>query len=463
MEKKANWYKLDNAAKIVPSTAKGANTRVFRLTCELTEEVDRDILQEALDETVEEFPFFNCVLHRGIFWYYLEDSDLRAVVEEEHTPACLPLYLPGKKALLYRVNYFRKRINLEMFHVLADGTGAFMFFKTMIVRYLQMKHDIKDDIRPVDDFSVEEKNVDAFSDNYAKQKGLGQLNEMKSIKAYQVPGELDDNLLPHLLEGCVSSSKFLELAHKYDTTVGVMCVALYIKAVIQGMNRHQKKRHIVVSVPVNLRQFYKSGTARNFFGVINIDYDPVEYNGEMSSIIEPVAKDFKEKLAPENIEKTMNSYSTLEHNLAIKMVPLQLKDLAIGYFDRAAKKGVTTSMSNLGQIKMPPEVSDYIDRFSAFMTASSQQVCVCSFKDKMVFGEVSPFKTHITMLNFMRCLTEEGLEVELSTNDYDILDDAYAGKGKGKKKARAQKKAQKKAANKEKKAAKKKENTTGKE
>ncbi len=419
MEKTANWYKLDNAAKIVPSTARGANTRVFRLTCELKEDIIPDILQKALDETVLEFPFFNCVLHRGIFWYYLEDSNLRAIVEEEHTPACLPLYIPGKKNLLYRVNYFKKRVNLEMFHVLADGTGAFMFFKSFIIRYLQMRYNLSEDIKPVDDFSVEEKNEDAFTDNYAKQKGLKQLNEMRSVRAYQVTGEVDDNLLPHLLEGTVSASKFLGLAHKYETTVGVLCVALYIKAVIQGMSRFQKKRHIVVSVPVNLRQFYKSGTARNFFGVINIDFNPADYTGELKSIIDPVAKGFKEKLSSENIEKTMNSYSALEHNLAIKMVPLPIKDFTIGRFDRAAKRGVTTSMSNLGQIKMPEEVSDYIDRFSAFMTAASQQVCVCTYKDKMVFGEVSPYKTHKTMLNFFRCLTEEGMEIELGTNDYD--------------------------------------------
>jgi hypothetical protein len=185
------------------------------------------------------------------------------------------------------------------------------------------------------------------------------------------------------------------------------------------MSRRQMKKHVVVSVPVNLRQFFKSGTARNFFGVINIDYAPMNYTGELSSITEQVARDFKEKLSSENIEKTMNSYSALEHNLAIKMVPLPIKDFTIGLFDRAAKKGVTTSMSNLGLIKMPEEVSDYIDRFSAFMTAASQQVCVCTFKDRMVFGEVSPYKTHKTMLNFFRCLTEEGLEIELATNDYD--------------------------------------------
>ncbi len=419
MDKRAKWYRLDNAAKIVPSTAKGANTRVFRITCELKEDVNMEILQRALDETTLEFPFFNCVLHRGFFWYYLEDSNLRVVVEEEKTPACLPLYIPGKKNLLYRVNFYKKRINLEMFHVLADGTGAFMFFKNLVIRYLQIRYNLSENIKPVDDFSVEEKNEDAFTDNYSRQKGLKQLNEMRKVKAYQVQGEVDDNLLPHLLEGTVSASKFLELAHKFNTTVGVLCVAMYIKAVIQGMNRYQKKKPIVVSVPVNLRQFFKSGTARNFFGVINIMFKPADYDGELKSIIDPVAKEFKEKLASENIEKTMNSYSALEHNLAIKMVPLPIKDFTIGRFDRAAKKGVTTSMSNLGQIKMPKEVEGYIDRFSAFMTAASQQVCVCTFKDKMVFGEVSPYKTHKTMLNFFRCLTEEGMEIELGTNDYD--------------------------------------------
>ncbi|SFU60308.1 hypothetical protein [Butyrivibrio sp. INlla21] len=419
MSRSANWYRLDNAAKIVPSTARGANTRVFRITCELKEEIDKATLQSALDETIEEFPFFNCVLHRGLFWYYLEDSNLRAVVEKENSPACLPLYIPGHKNLLYRVNYYEKRINLEMFHVLADGTGAFMFFKNLITRYIQLKHNLDVDINPSDDFSLEEKNGDAFKDFYSKQKGLKQLREMSSVRAYQLSGEIDDNLLPHLLEGTISASKFLDVAHKYNTTVGVMCVAVYIKAVLQGMSLFQRKRHVVVSVPVNLRQFFKSGTARNFFGIINIDFAPGENSGELEDIIAFVDKSFKEKLSSENIEKTMNSYAALEHNVGIKIIPLPIKDMGIGFFDKNAKKGVTSSMSNLGQIKMPDEVEDYIDRFSAFMTAASQQITVCSYKDKMVFGEVSPFKTHKVMLNFFRCLTGIGLEVELGSNDYD--------------------------------------------
>ena len=83
MAKNDKWYELDNAAKIVPSTTVGADTRVFRITCELKEEVQPDILQRALDKSIREFPHFQCVLKQGLFWYYLEASSRQAKVFEE--------------------------------------------------------------------------------------------------------------------------------------------------------------------------------------------------------------------------------------------------------------------------------------------------------------------------------------------------------------------------------------------
>ena len=143
MTQQSRWYELDNAAKIVPPTTKGSDTRVFRISCELKEEVDGEILQRALDKTVPDFPYFACVLRRGLFWYYLDSSSIRAVVQPENKPACAPIYQDGRRKLLYRVNYHRRRINLEMFHVLTDGTGAIAFLKTIVCRYLQIRHDIE--------------------------------------------------------------------------------------------------------------------------------------------------------------------------------------------------------------------------------------------------------------------------------------------------------------------------------
>ncbi len=422
MDRKANWYKLDNAAKIIPSTVRGANTRVFRISCELMEDVNPEILQTALDESIIEYPFFNCILRRGLFWYFLEDSNLKCTVEEEHLPVCSALYLPGKKSLLYRVIYYKRRISVEMFHVLADGTGAFMFFRRLVTRYLEIAHDfhVDGDFFAAEIASLQERNNDAFTHFYQNQKGLKQLKNLSRNHAYQLSGETDANNESHVVEACVSASAFKKLAEKYKSTVGVLCTAIYIASIIDTMSTAQKKRPIVVSVPVNLRQYFSSATARNFFGVISIKYDPMDFDNTLESIIDKVNVSFKEQLDPERINSTMNQYAALEHNLAIKVVPLFIKDYAIGRFDAAAKSGVTTSISNMGVIKMPTEVTPFIERFSAFMTAAKEQITVCSFMDKMVFGECSAFTNHPTMLNLCRRLTAEGIGVEIATNDFDL-------------------------------------------
>ena len=109
---RAKWYELDNNAKIVPSTTKGSDTRVFRITCELKEEVNGELLQQALDRTVADFPHFASVLRKGLFWYYLDSSNIRAVVQPENKPPCAAIDADGRRKLLNRVSYYRRRIKL---------------------------------------------------------------------------------------------------------------------------------------------------------------------------------------------------------------------------------------------------------------------------------------------------------------------------------------------------------------
>lgn len=420
MAKPLRWYKLDNAAKIVPSQARGADTRVFRLTAVLKEEVNREILEQALSEVAPEFPIFNVVLKRGFFWYYLEDSDITPSVTEEGEFPLEAIYHPGKRNLLYRVNYYKKRINLEVFHVLADGTGAFMFLRHLIARYLELNHSLPVTRFDDDISSMQENSTDAFDTFYEKSAGLDQLKDMEANRAWQLNEEKDPNLRCHLLEGVISAERFLKKAREYGTTVGVFSVAIYIEAAIKRMTVRQKKRPIVVSVPVNLRQFYQSYTARNFFSVINISFDATEYDGSINSIIPKVKAGFEEQLSKEKINENMNSYAALEHNIAVKMIPLIIKDIGISLFSLTANRGVTCTMSNLGKIEMPEGLEPYIDYFSAFMAAPSEQICVSTFGDRMVFGEVSPYVTHGVMMNFFRILSSMDIEVEISSNDYDL-------------------------------------------
>ena len=81
-KKKAHWRKLDNAAKLYSAASNKKDTRVFRFYCELKEEVNPDVLQEALNQTIEIFPTFLMVLRKGLFWHYLEPCNLRPIVKE---------------------------------------------------------------------------------------------------------------------------------------------------------------------------------------------------------------------------------------------------------------------------------------------------------------------------------------------------------------------------------------------
>ena len=91
-KKKARWRKLDNAAKLYSAASNKKDTRVFRFYCELKEEVNPDVLQEALNQTIEIFPTFLMVLRKGLFWHYLEPCNLRPIVKEEYKEPCSRLY-----------------------------------------------------------------------------------------------------------------------------------------------------------------------------------------------------------------------------------------------------------------------------------------------------------------------------------------------------------------------------------
>ena len=68
---------------------------------------------------------------------------------------------------------------------------------------------------------------------------------------------------------------------------------------------------------------------------------------------------------------------------------------------------------------MPAEMEPHIHKFSCFMAAPEVQVCLCSYKDLLVFGVASAFVEHPVMRNFFRDMVDMGIDVELESNDFD--------------------------------------------
>lgn len=58
----------------------------------------------------------------------------------EDTYPCLYINPYTNNEYLFRVTYYQKRINLEVFHVLTDGNGALIFLKELTYQYLRYKY-----------------------------------------------------------------------------------------------------------------------------------------------------------------------------------------------------------------------------------------------------------------------------------------------------------------------------------
>jgi hypothetical protein len=77
-----HWIPLENAAKIFVATYNSSDTKVYRYTVELFQPVDPNRLQSATEKALDSFDLYRATIRRGFFWYYLEETHLRPIVQK---------------------------------------------------------------------------------------------------------------------------------------------------------------------------------------------------------------------------------------------------------------------------------------------------------------------------------------------------------------------------------------------
>lgn len=410
------WSRLDNAAKIFPPTSSKQDSNVFRFTCELYETVDPQVLQHALDRTIVRFPFYKSILKRGMFWYYLEESQQRPIVKEENESPCAPLYSADRPGLLFRVCYYKKRINLEVFHALTDGVGAVQFLRTLVYFYLAEKHpdcaggELQLDGRAS---SQEQIRQDAFEQYYDKDK---KVRREKANHAYRLRGaHLPDHRIG-IVEGVLSTKAVLKNAHECRASMSEFLTAILLCSINDGMAVRDRLKPVAITVPVNLRQFFPTQTARNFFGIIHISYDFKGSGASFPEVLAKVRSSFKELLVPENMLEIINRYASLENNFVIRAIPLEAKIPCLRFAGWRAEREDTAALSNIGKISMPPEMAGFIRLFDAFVGTGHPQICLCSFGDALAISYSSQLESTDLPRCFFHRLAELGLDIEINSN-----------------------------------------------
>lgn len=415
-ENKLTWRRLDNSAKIFPMSTGEKYSSVFRLSAVLKNDIQPEILQKAVIATLEKYEPFKVRMKAGLFWYYLEQNNKEPKVEEERDYPCKYINPRRNRGYLFKVTYFKNKINIDIFHSLTDGNGGTIFFKEIIYTYLEMCYpeDLKQENRKAR--KIEYDIEDSYIKNYNKKIKSNAPNP----RAYELKGKKIKLGAISAIHQIIDLEQLKKECAKYDATVTQYLTAVLMYAIYS--ENYKGKKPLKICIPVNLKKYYPSKTMSNFFSFIMLEGKKKQEN--FDDIISLVKQEFKEKLAEEEILKTMSANVKLGNNIFIKLIPLILKNIIVRLSYLEIRKHSTITYSNTGRVGIMGEYQKYIDYFIILISpdpVEKSKCSSCTFEDKIVFTFTSILNNNRIEKAFYEFLKQRGIEVNIESNG--VLDD----------------------------------------
>lgn len=410
------WERLDNTAHLFPVIAGESMSNVYRISVTLKELIDSKLLQQALDKILPRFDGFNLRLRTGAFWYYLEENGKPAPkVCEENTFPCR--FIGQNRSYLFRVTYYKYRINLEVFHVLADGMGGINFLKELTYQYLRLAHPrLREKLGDSFSSHTSLNREDSFLKNYRKKAKKG----YRSEKAYLIKGDRLEQGEFGVMHGYMQISGLKEVCRKYGASINEYLVAVYIWSVyMECLHGMPSKRPVRVAVPVNLRPFYQSITTKNFFVMVSAEFYPIKEGYSFEEVLEITKESLRSQINREHLEELFSYNVSNEKLLVARAAPLFIKNIAMRQIYKTSALANTATVTNIGNITVSEDYAPYIEMFHAFLAMSKGQHIkgtICSYRDTLVFSFSYDLADVSVQRGFFRKLAADGLEIEIESN-----------------------------------------------
>ena len=421
-EKKAyreiRWDRLDNTAHLFPVIAGENMSNVYRISVTLTELVQPDILQQALNIVLPKMDGFNLRLRMGVFWYYFEENGKPAPkVREESNFPCRYIQQNQNHSYMFRVTYYKYRINLEVFHVLTDGMGGINFLKELTYQYLRLAHpELKEKVGDSLNSGTSLNREDSFLKNYKKSSAKG----YQTKKAYLLKGE---HLGPGefgVMHGYMQIPQLKEVCHRYGCSINEYLVSVYIWSVYtECMKGMPSASPIRVAVPVNLRPYFNSITTKNFFVMVSAEFAPQKNEYTFAEILTITKDSLRAQINKEHLEKIFSYNVSNELMVVARAVPLFLKNLAMRLVYTQSALANTTTVTNIGNIKVEKVYEPYIQTVHSFLSFSKGQslkATITSYQDTLVYTYTSAWQDTAIQRRVFRQIAQDGIDVKIETN-----------------------------------------------
>ena len=425
-EPQGKWYRMDNSADIYPMSSTMTTMSIFRLSAEMEDYVDGDNLQAALADILPRFPTFAVQLRKGFFRYYFDANELEPRVFPDNGILFQKIDSLKNNRYLFRVQYYKKRISVDFFHGLCDGTGAMEFLKALVYRYLDECGETlppKGSVKVAGEPVKESETEDSISRYYTQYKLTGGVvGKMAGKNCFGIRGKRFKTLGYGLIHGYVSAEALHDVAKKMDCTVTALIAGAALLAIKKAYYKdNESGRDIVAMIPINLRKIFPSETLRNFTTLTKCAVCPAYTADRLSEYVAICKRALSEGLSDkkELAEKLSLSafYST---NPLMKILPVGLKT----FFTKFGKAVSTQTkqtiiISNLGVVKLPDGMEEFVNRFTFSINISKKvpvNMGIVTYNGKTAISFTRMLVSTELEKQFFAILSELGLEIEISSN-----------------------------------------------
>lgn len=366
------WFALDDAAKLYPLSMERGRMSVFRLSATLQAPIVPELLQMALNFTVQRFPAYTTTLKKGVFWHYLSATTRRYSAEPERTIPCQPIKIAKSGAPSFRVLYHGARISVEFFHVLCDALGGMHFLTALVCEYLRLCGEqvapdarIPDTQAPPPDAELE----NAFLRIPGKRLGL----PGAAKPALQFGGVLTRTKPCQILHLQMDADTLKAAATRAGASVTAYLLAHFFvagKAATAAPNGY-----LNFQVPVDLRKYFPSPTLRNFVLPcgIGLSLDAIDDPAALAGRVDAQLRQKSSKDAMADAARATTGLIEL-----VAPIPLVVKKPVFQHsYGIVSDRIYSGILSNLGVIQLPPDLARHVRSIDAVIGPSILQRARC--------------------------------------------------------------------------------------
>ena len=414
-------YRLDNAANIYPAIKSRKRPGLFRVSATLMEPVDSGLLQEAANATLVRVPSFAVRMRSGLFWHYFSHSDEQIRVQPDVINPCMGLTPEKDNGFQIRVRYHDRRIALEVFHSVSDGSGAMVFLKTLVAQYLRLRgvevpatHGVLD--------CDEAPRPGEVADDFVAFAGQSPPKPRRTSRAYHVSGTplpFDDI---DITTGTLSVEAIKAESRRFGVSITEYLAGtfLHVLTEIQTGEAPFRLRPVRLQVPVDLRRFHPSETLRNFASYVGPTIDPSQGEHTFEEILSSVHHYMRYEVTAKHLRSRVAMNVRTERNPLLRALPLFIMNRAINVGYALSGPAIHTStLSNLGMVQLPAAMMPHVETFDFILGPSRVAHVDCAvvgYSDKLKITFSRVIEEPVVERAFFTFLVRQGVSVKVEAN-----------------------------------------------